>query len=146
MWRSTGKLAVNWRELRGITARILVAISCLFLPLERAHAGKCSKIRLSANCAGTPHAYRLKQIHSGRSANANSASKMLIRLSENEMGSESSRKILRKNNALSGGILIRPADKQTAEILSQLGIPVLPGLPPIIIVLPEDNDKNDKIR
>ncbi|HKJ62910.1 MAG TPA: hypothetical protein VKA94_13110 [Hyphomicrobiales bacterium] len=71
---------------------------------------------------------------------------MLIRLSENEMGSESSRKILRKNNALSGGILIRPADKQTAEILSQLGIPVLPGLPPIIIVLPEDNDKNDKIR
>ena len=143
MCGKTGKLAGNWRKLREISARFLIAISCLFLPLESAHAGKCSKIRLSANCTNTPHASRLKQIRSGRSANANSASKMLIRLNENEIGLESGQNISRKNNDLKGEILIRSPDRQAAEILTQLGIPVLPGIPPIIIVLPEDNDKNE---
>lgn len=136
-------LAGKWRKLRAITAYVLMPISCLSLSLENAYAGKCSKIRLSAHCANTPHASRLKQIRSGRSANAYSTLKMLIRLNESEMNSDSRRKTLNRNNSLSGVTLTHPSDAQTAEILTQLGVPVFPGIPPVIILLPEDDDKNE---
>jgi hypothetical protein len=143
MWGMIARLTVNWQELRENVAYSLIAVSCLFFPLDNAQAGKCSKIRLSANCANTPHAYGLKQIRSGRSANANSASKILIRLNESEIDTEDIQNVSRKNNNLNGNVLIHPPDAQTAEILTRLGIPVLPGIPPIIIILPEDNDKNE---
>lgn len=136
-------LAGKWRKLRAITAYVLMPISCLSLSLENAYAGKCSKIRLSAHCANTPHASRLKQIRSDRSANAYSASKMLIRLNESEMSSYNGIKTPSKNKDLSGEILTYPPDSQTAEVLTQLGMPVIPGIPPVIILLPEDNDKNE---
>ena len=126
-----------------LIAPVLMPVLCLPLMSGSAHTENCSNLRPSANCSGTQNAHKLKQIRPGRSANARSASKILRRLIAKEVEAKKRQALSSPNEALDGAILIRPADKQIAEALAQLGIPTIPGVPPIIIVLPEDNEKDE---
>lgn len=44
-------------------------------------------------------------------------------------------------SGLNSEILIRPPDQQSSDILSRYGIPTFKGVPPIIILSPDEQDK-----
>ena len=103
-------------------------------------AGKCSVVRLMQSCDQTADADRIRQIRPGRSANARAS----IRMLRDQDYANADSKPLRtraERQGLSGEILINPPDRRTADILARYGIPSFAGIPPIVIISPDEQDK-----
>jgi hypothetical protein len=88
------------------------------------------------SCDYTVDADQLRQIRTGRSANARASIRML-------RDQDHSNPLFRsaKRQGLSGDILIKPPDRRSADILARYGIPSFEGIPPIVIISPDEQDK-----
>jgi hypothetical protein len=108
---------------------------CAFMLPQPVSAGKCSVVRLQS-CDQTANADRMRQIRPGRSANARASIRML-----RDQGDSRPLRARARRRGLSGDILIDPPDRRSAEILARYGIPSFAGIPPIVIISPDERDK-----
>jgi hypothetical protein len=88
------------------------------------------------DCDRTANADQLRQIRPGRSANARATIRMLRDQDRSNPPFKSARR-----PGLSGDILINPPDRRSADILARYGIPSFDGIPPIVIISPDEQDK-----
>jgi hypothetical protein len=112
-----------------------LAFCALMLP-HPVSAGNCSVVRLIQSCDHTANADQLRQIRPGRSANARATIRMLRGQDHSNPPFKSA-----KRQGLSGEILIKPPDRRSADILARYGIPSFEGIPPIVIISPDEQDK-----